>query len=102
MPLKGGAMQILDEEPKETIHLYLVNEDELPRKPDYPSLFIAAIASLCLLAIIGISVFSAAPAGREVSFTLTISGFRLAPVSKTVKTTVIATGKGHTPATYAT
>jgi hypothetical protein len=92
----------MDEEPKETIHLYVVNEDELPRKPDYPSLFIAAIASLCLLAIIGISVFSASPAGQEVSFTLTIPGFRLAPVSKTLKTTVIATGRGHTQATYAT
>jgi Baseplate J-like protein len=93
-------MQILDEEPKETIHLYVVNEDELPRKPDYPSLFIAAIASLCLLAIIGISVFSAEP-DHEVSFTIAIQGFHLAPVSKTLKTTVIATGRGHTQATYA-
>jgi hypothetical protein len=93
-------MQILDEEPKEIIHLYVVNEDELPRKPDYPSLFIAAIASLCLLAIIGISVFSAAPE-QEVSFTVSIPGFHLAPVSKTLKTTVIATGRGHTQAIYA-
>jgi hypothetical protein len=95
-------MQVLDDRTTETLHLYVVPENELPGKPDYPSLFRAAIAFLCILAIIGISVFSTSPAGQEVSFTLTIPGFRLAPVSKTVKTNVIATGKGHTPATTAT
>lgn len=95
-------MQVLDEEPKETIHLYVIPEDQLPRKPDYPSICIAIVAFLCLLAIVGISLFSAAPAESEVSFTLTVPGFHLAPVSKTIKVKAIATGKGHTPATTAT
>jgi Baseplate J-like protein len=102
MPLTGGIMKALDDQTTETLHLYVVPENELPRKPDYPSLFTAAIAFLCILAIIGISVFATSPAGQEVSFTLTVPGFRLAPVSKTIKATAIATGKGHTPATTAT
>src|SRR5258706_1767736 len=94
-------MRVLDEEPKETIHLYVVPEDQLRKKPDYPSIFIALLGLICILAIVGISVFSAAP-DHEVSFIVTIQGFHLAPVSKTLKTTVIATGKGHTQTTYAT
>src|SRR5258708_29081237 len=62
----------------------------------------ASIAVLCLLAILGISVFSKVPTTQEVSFTITIPGFHLAPVSKTLKTTVMATGKGHSAATTAT
>lgn len=95
-------MQVLDGEPQETIHLFVISEDQLPRKTDYPSILIAAAAFLCILAILGISVFSAAPAESEVSFTIFVPGFHLAPVSKTVKTTVIATGKGHISATTAT
>src|SRR5258706_1925597 len=95
-------MQVLDEEPKETIHLYVIPEDQLPRKPDYPSLFIACLGLMCILAIIGISVFSAGPTDHEVSFTLTLPGFHLSPVAKTMKVTVPATGKGHNPAPTAT
>ncbi len=95
-------MRVVDEQPMETLHLYVIPEDELPRKPDYPSIIGAIFALLCILAILGISVFSAVPTAHEVSFTLTIPGFHLAPVSKTLKTTVIATGKGHTQATTAT
>lgn len=95
-------MHVLDDDQTiETLHLYVVPENELPRRPDYRSIFMAAAALCCILAIIGISVLSAAPAGQEVSFTLSIPGFHLAPVSKAVKTTVIATGKGHTPAATA-
>src|SRR5258706_15108701 len=94
-------MNVVDEQPMETLHLYVIPEDELPRKPDYPSIVIATVAFLCLLAILGISVLSAVPAAREVSFTVTVQGFHLSPVSKTVKITAIATGKGHTPATTA-
>jgi hypothetical protein len=94
-------MSIVDEEPQETIHLFVVHEDDLPRTPDYPSFISATAALLCLLAILGISIFSAAP-DHAVAFTLTVQGFQLAPVSKTLKTTVIATGKGHAPATPAT
>ena len=94
-------MRAVDEEPQETIHLFVVHEDELPRTPDYPSFISASAALLCFLAIVGISLFSAAP-DHEVSFTLTVQGFHLVPVSKTVRTTVMATGKGHAPAIPAT
>src|SRR5258706_5267156 len=85
----------------ETLHLYVIPEDELPRKPDYPSIIGAIFALLCILAILGISVFSAAPADHEVSFTLTIPGFHLVPIAKTINVAVPTTGKGHTPATTA-
>jgi hypothetical protein len=94
-------MHLLHEEPQETIHLFVVPEEQLPRKPDYPSILIASIACLCILAVITISVFSAAPQ-QEVSFTISVPVIHLAPVSKTLKTIAIATGKGHTQATYAT
>src|SRR5258708_1808186 len=94
-------MNVVDEQPMETLHLYVIPEDEFPRKPDYPSIIGAIFALLCILAILGISVFSAGPADHEVSFTLTIPGFHLMPVAKTIKVTVPATGKGHTPATNA-
>lgn len=94
-------MRVVDEEPQETIHLYVIPENQLPKKSAYSSIIVAIVAFLCILAIVGISVFSEAP-HQEVSFTLTIPGFHLAPVSKTVKITAIAAGKGYTPATYAT
>jgi hypothetical protein len=93
-------MRLMDEQTTETLHLFVVPEDQLPKKPDYLSILLVALACLCLSALIGLSVFSAA-SDHEVSFTISIPLFHLAPVSKTVKTTVIATGKGHTPATYA-
>ena len=101
MPLRGGAMRVVDEEPQETIHLYVIPEDELPHKPDYRSILVATLAFVCILGIIWLSVFAPAPEAREVSFTIPIQGFHLAPVSKTAKTTVLATGKGHTPASSA-
>ena len=94
-------MRALDDQTTETLHVFVVPEDQLPRTPEYPSIAVASIAFLCIFAVIGISVFSALPAEHEVSFTLTIQGFHLAPVSKTVKTTAIATGKGHRAATNA-
>jgi hypothetical protein len=95
-------MRVVDERSKETIHLYVVPEDQLPRTPEYPSIIAAICACLCILAIVGMSVFSAAPEDHTVAFTLTIPGFTLAPVQTTVKTTVLATGKGHAAATPAT
>lgn len=102
MPLTGGIMKALDDQTTETLHLYVIPENELPRKLDYPSLVMASLAFLCILAIVGISVFSTNPTGQPISFTLTIRGVRLAPVSKTLNTTTTATGKGHTQATTAT
>jgi hypothetical protein len=95
-------MRVVDEQPRETLHLFVIPEDELPRQPDYPSIFMAIVAVLCVLGIVGISVFSAAPTERTVSFTLSVPGFHLAPASKIFKTTVMATGKGHRAATTAT
>src|SRR6266567_1340592 len=94
-------MRVLDEHRTETLHLYVIPEDQLPHKPDYPSLLLAFLGLLCILSILGISIFSAVP-DHEVSFTITIQGFHLAPVSRTLKTIAIATGKGHAPATTAT
>ncbi|HEX6478481.1 MAG TPA: baseplate J/gp47 family protein [Ktedonobacteraceae bacterium] len=92
----------MDEPPMETLHLYVLSEDEVPRQPDYPSIMGAFFAVLCLLVMLGISGFSATPTESKIAFTLTIPGFHLAPVSKTLKTIVVATGKGHTQATTAT
>jgi hypothetical protein len=77
-----------------------MHEDVLPRKPGY-STPVAFLALLCIFAIVGISIFTATPASKEVSFTLSIQGFHLQPASKSVRVTAIATGKGHTPPTAA-
>ena len=93
-------MRVMDEQTTETLHLFVVPEDQLPRKPEYLAILLVTLACLCLSVLIGISVFSVAP-NHEVSFTISVPSFHLTPISKTVKTTVIATGKGHAPATYA-
>ena len=95
-------MSVVDRQPIETIHLYVVPEEQLPRKPEYPSIIAAIFACLYMLAIVGMSVFSAAPEDYTVAFTLAIPGLVLAPVQTTVKITVLATGKGHVAATSAT
>ena len=94
-------MSMVDEQPMEILHLYIIPEDQLPKKPDYPSLLLVLGGLLCMLALVGISVFSAVPP-QEVSFTVSIAGFHLAPASKTLQTSAMATGKGHTQATDAT
>jgi hypothetical protein len=94
-------MSVVYDQTTETLHVYVVPEDQLPKKPDYPSLFMVCLGLLCILALMGISAFSAAPV-HEVSFTVTLQGFPLAPARKTFKTNIIATGKGHTAATHAT
>src|SRR5258708_15594322 len=100
MPLKGGAMRVVEEEPKETIHLYVVPEDQLPPKPDYVGIFIATLCSLLFVGIVGLIVFSP-KSEPSVSFTTTISGFHLPSVSKTITLTLHATGYGHVNATSA-
>lgn len=95
-------MRVLDEDPPETIHLYVVPERALPHPPQSRSFLSAAATLLCLLIIVGISLVSATTADHALALTLTVPGFHLTPVSKTVRTTVIATGKGHVPATSAT
>jgi Baseplate J-like protein len=94
-------MRVLDQEPMETLHLYVVPEDQLPPKRDYFALCMVIFCSLFLIGIIALSLLAPSP-NHEVSFSLAIQGYALAPVSKTVKVTAIATGRQHIAATTAT
>src|SRR5258708_4502218 len=100
-PLRGGVMKLVDEEPMETLHLYVVPEDQMPPKRDYLSIFTIIFCSIFLIGIIVISILAPSP-DHEVSFSLTIQGYALAPVSKAIQTNVTATGNQYVPATTAT
>ena len=92
---------MVNEDQMETLHLFIVPENQLPPKPDYVGIFIATICSLILVGIIGLILFSP-KSEPTVSFTTTIAGFHLPEVQKSTTLTVHATGKGHIAATYAT
>ena len=94
-------MRVVDQEPMETLHLYVVPEDQLPPKRDYPAIVMIVFSVIIIIAIIAISIFTPRPV-QEVSFSVHIQGFVFAPMSKTIHTTVIATGKQYVPATTAT
>lgn len=94
-------MRVVDEEPMETLHLYVVPEDQLPPKRDYLAIFTVIFCFIVLIGIIAISILAPSP-DHEVSFSLVIQGYSLAPVTKTIKVTAIATGKQYVPATTAT
>jgi hypothetical protein len=94
-------MRVVDEEPMETLHLYVVPEDQLPPKRDYLAIFMVVSSLLILIGILVISVLTPSPQ-HEVSFSLAIQGYALAPVSSTIQVTAIATGKQYVPATTAT
>jgi hypothetical protein len=94
-------MRVVDEDPMETLHLYVVPEDQLPPKWDFLAIFTIIFCSVFLIGIIAISIPAPSP-DHEVSFSLTIQGYALAPVSKTIQTNVTATGKQYVPATTAT
>jgi hypothetical protein len=94
-------MRVVDEEPLETLHLYVVPEDQLPPKRDYLAIFTVIFCLLVLIGILAISVL-APPPDHEVSFSLVIHGYMLAPISRTIKVNTIATGKQYVPATTAT
>src|SRR6266849_1555466 len=94
-------MRVVDEEPMETLHLYVVPEDQLPPKRDYLAIFMVIFCFIVLISIIVISILAPSP-DHEVSFSLVIQGYSLAPVTKTIKVTAIATGKQYIPATTAT
>lgn len=94
-------MRVVAQEPMETLHLYVVPEYQLPPKRDYLVIFMIIFCSLFLIGIIALSLL-APPPNHEVSFPLAIQGYNLAPVSKTVKVTAIATGRQHIAATTAT
>src|SRR6266566_4974902 len=94
-------MRVVDEEPMETLHLYVVPEDELPPKRDYLAIFTVIFCLLVLISILAISILAPSP-DHEVSFSLVIQGYALAPVTRTIRVTAIATGKQYVPATTAT
>ncbi len=93
-------MRVIDEEPMETLHLYVVAENELPPKRDYLALCMIIFSCLVIIGIIALSLLVPAPT-YDVSFSLSIKGFTLAPVSKTITVPVTATGSGHIQATTA-
>src|SRR5258708_15307947 len=100
-PSTGGFMKVVDEEPMETLHLFIVPENKLPPKPDYLGTFIATLCSFILVGIIGLIIFSP-KSEPTVSFSTTIAGFHLPHTTKSITLTIEATGKGHVNATYAT
>lgn len=94
-------MRVIDEQPMETIHLYVVLEDQLPPKRDYFAIFTIIFCSLLLLNFIFLCLLAPSP-NHEVSFSLAVQGYALAPVTKTMNRAVHATGKHYVPATTAT
>ena len=88
-------MRVVDE-PMETLHLYVVPENQLPPNGDHLAIFMMIFCSLFLIGIIVLSVLVPAP-DHNVEFPLAIEGYSLPPVSKTVKITTIATGKQYVP-----
>ena len=93
-------MRVVDE-PMETLHLYVVPENQLPPNGDHLAIFMMIFCSLFLIGIIVLSLLVPAP-DHNVDFPLAIQGYSLPPVSKTVKITTIATGKQYVPSTPAT
>lgn len=94
-------MPVIDEEPMETVHIYLVLEEQLPPKNDIPSLITIAVCALVLVTY-GVLSLLVPPAQHDVSFAGTIHGFALRPVRTTSSVTTRATGKGSVHATTAT
>lgn len=92
--------QAIDEQPMETLHLYVVSEDQLPPSRDYFAICMIVFSFIAIAGIIAISIF-APSATQEVSFSVNIQGFSLTPISKTIDVNVTATGKQYIPATTA-
>jgi hypothetical protein len=84
----------------QTVHVYIVPEEQLPPRPDYAGLIVATLCSFILIGIVGLTLVSP-KTEPTVSFRITIVGYRLPPVSKTISVPVQATGHGHVNATYA-
>jgi hypothetical protein len=84
----------------ETLHIYVMPEDQLPPKCDYLALFTVIFCFLFLTGIIAISILAPSP-NHDVSFSLNIQGFALAPATKTIHLNVTATGKQYVASTEA-
>ncbi|HVB23825.1 MAG TPA: hypothetical protein VNG51_17950 [Ktedonobacteraceae bacterium] len=90
----------MQEEQIETVHIYVVPEDQVPPEPTYLNTACFLLCCFFLLGIIAFSLFSQTPP-QTISFNTTIVGFRLPSVTKTMHVTIQATGKGHIDATFA-
>ena len=76
-------MRVVDHEPMETLHLYVVPEDQLPPKRDYLSIGMMIFCFLFIIGIMALSLLAPSP-NRNVSFSVNIQGFALAPISKSM------------------
>jgi hypothetical protein len=94
-------MRVVDEKRMETLHLYVVPEDQLPPKRDILAIFMIIFSCLVIIGISAISILASSPR-YAVSFPLNIQGFALALVTKTIQTNVTATGRQYVPAATAT
>src|SRR5258708_28747207 len=94
-------MRGVDEEPMETLHLYIVPEDQLPPKRHYLSIFTVIFCFIVLIGILPISILAPSP-DHELSFSLVIQAYSLTPVTKIIKVVAIATVKQYVPATTRT
>jgi hypothetical protein len=93
-------MRRVDEAPMETVHVYVVPEDKLPVQQDYSAIIILTICLLCGMGVLALCLLPSPQ--HEVSFALTMQGYSLAPVTKTLHVSVPATGIVHVSATTAT
>lgn len=94
-------MRVVEQEPMETLHLYVIPEDQLPHKRDYLALVMIVLSFIIIISMIAISIFIHSPT-QEVSFSVNIQGIILAPMEKTIYKTVSATGKQYVSATTVT
>ncbi len=93
-------MKAMQEEQIETVHIYVVPEDQLPPEPTYLNVACYFLCGFLLLGIIAFSWYSQTPS-QTISFHITIAGFRLPSVTKTMQVTIQATGRGRINATFA-
>ncbi|HLI09121.1 MAG TPA: baseplate J/gp47 family protein [Ktedonobacteraceae bacterium] len=92
---------MVEPEKMETVHVFVVPEGKLPPKPDYAGTAIAILCSIVFAGILGLILFSP-KTEPEVSFSTTIAGYNVPPVSQSITLLIHATGRGHIAATYAT
>lgn len=116
--LEGESPEEAQQEPEETLHVYVEDDENESRvtfirqKPqtidstsppprDRGSL-IAAVIFLCLFLVVCVGSVLSRPTPTSEQFTVTVQGYALAPVHKTVTITAKATGQGYVPAASAT
>src|SRR6266567_1126811 len=92
-------MQTLREDPIETIHLYMVREEEQEKKPYV--LLPLVLAVFCLLTIVSVTVYSGKHPLYEQE-TLRVPAIFLPPKHFSLRVPVIPTGVKTYPATFAT